>query len=102
MEQYYITEFGGWLNLTKNEIAAAGLNVTTDENCMNVYVYEEHRLTDINDDGIVDMKDISYIARRFGIDPTHLLWDPIADIWKDDVIDMRDIGMVARDFGKTF
>ncbi len=102
MEQFYLTHFGGWLNLTKNEIAAAGYNVTTDENHMNVRVYEERPMTDINEDGTVDMKDISYVARRFGIDPTHPLWDPIADLWKDDVIDMRDIGMVARDFGRTF
>ncbi len=33
--------FGVWLNRSKAEILAAGYNVTTDENCMNVYVYPE-------------------------------------------------------------
>jgi hypothetical protein len=36
--------FGVWLNLTKDEIVTAGYNVTTDENAMNVFVYENHTL----------------------------------------------------------
>jgi hypothetical protein len=56
---------------------------------------------DINDDNVVDMKDISYIARRFGISATSSLWDPNVDIINDGKIDMKDIGAVARHFGET-
>jgi hypothetical protein len=61
---------------------------------------------DINADGRVDMKDISYVARRFGCKPGSSLWDPNADITgptigvPDGKIDMRDISAVARHYGK--
>jgi len=34
--------FGVWLNLTKNELISKSYNVTTDENRMNIYVYQDH------------------------------------------------------------
>lgn len=55
--------------------------------------------------GVVDMRDIAYIARRFATNPTSPLWDPAADITgpqylvPDGKIDMRDIAFVARWFG---
>jgi hypothetical protein len=55
---------------------------------------------DINIDGKVDMKDISYLARRFGCKPSSTLWDPNADINNDGKIDMKDIAIVAKNFGK--
>ena len=55
----------------------------------------------INNDGVVDIKDIDYVARRFGITPSDPLWNPIADINKDNKLDMKDIALVARHFGET-
>jgi hypothetical protein len=57
-------------------------------------------VADINNDGKVDVKDIEYVAGRFGIDTTSPLWDPLADINQDNRIDMKDIGYVARWFGQ--
>jgi hypothetical protein len=51
--------------------------------------------------GKVDMADIGYIARRFGISPESPLWDPAADINGDGKINMMDIGLAARNFGRT-
>jgi peptide/nickel transport system substrate-binding protein len=68
-------------------------------------------------DGVVDMRDIGYIASAYGSqapDPAVLppyrspLWAPGtygyggADVYGDRVIDMRDIGFVASHFGYTF
>lgn len=36
--------FGVWLNLSKDEIERDGFNVTLDENCMNVHLYQNHTL----------------------------------------------------------
>jgi len=44
-------QFGRWLNLTKNEIARSGYNVTNDENRMNVYVYPQP----VHDVAVVEM-----------------------------------------------
>ncbi len=53
---------------------------------------------DINVDGIVNMKDIGYVARRFMCHPDDPLWDSNADINSDGIINMIDIATVARHF----
>jgi hypothetical protein len=57
---------------------------------------------DINSDGIVDMKDISYVARRFLCLPSDPLWDSNADINGDGKIDMKDIAVPAKHFGEHY
>jgi hypothetical protein len=53
--------------------------------------------------GVIDMKDIAYVAKRFGMTPAQskpsLLWDPNADFDGSGKIDMKDIAIVARNFG---
>ncbi len=56
---------------------------------------------DINGDGRIDMRDISYVARRFMCYPGDPLWDSNADINNDGKIDMIDIGITARHFMET-
>jgi outer membrane protein assembly factor BamB len=50
--------------------------------------------------GVVDMKDIAYVAKHFGTEPSKPLWDPSADINGDGRVDMKDIAIVAKNFGK--
>jgi hypothetical protein len=61
---------------------------------------ETPRVLDINGDGKIDMKDISYVARRFACLPSDPLWDSAADINGDGKIDMKDISTIARHFGE--
>jgi len=56
---------------------------------------------DVNYDGMVDMADISIVARSFGETPEGSRWNPIADIDGDEFVDMTDIALVARGFGWT-
>jgi parallel beta-helix repeat protein len=53
-------------------------------------------------DGRVDMKDVSYVARRFMCLPSDPLWDSIADVNSDGKVDMKDISNVARHFGEHY
>ncbi len=55
--------------------------------------------TDINGDGIVDMKDIGEAARAYGADMEHPRWDPAIDINGDGIINLIDIALICRDFG---
>ena len=57
-------------------------------------------LVDINSDGIVGLKGIGCVARRFGVNATNPLWDPNADVVTNGKIDMKDIGTVAGYFGE--
>ncbi len=53
-------------------------------------------------DGQVDMRDISYVARRFMCAPGDQFWDFNADFNGDGKIDMRDVGLVAKNFGNSY
>jgi len=57
---------------------------------------------DVNADDRVDMKDVSYVARRFMCVPSDALWDPVADVNSDGKIDMKDISTVTRHFGEHY
>jgi hypothetical protein len=100
----------GWIHTSyDNSTSTATLNwVETSDltNHVKVAALSISRITasligDINSDDVVDMKDIGYIARRFGINVTSPLWDPNADVVSDGKIDMKDIGTVAKHFGET-
>jgi hypothetical protein len=56
---------------------------------------------DLNDDGIVDYRDINRVARMFGKTPGSPQWDPNSDIIEDGIIDYRDINVPSRNYGKT-
>jgi len=57
---------------------------------------------DINQDGIVDMRDIAIVGKAFGSSPGQPTWNPAADLNVDGKVDMRDIGLVAKHFGETY
>ncbi len=56
---------------------------------------------DINGDSRVDMRDVSYVARRFMCGPSDPMWDCNADINEDAKIDMKDVSNIAKEFGKA-
>lgn len=56
---------------------------------------------DINNDGIVNMKDVAIAAHAFGSVPGSPNWDPRADINGDGKVDMKDIAPIARAFGTS-
>jgi len=51
--------------------------------------------------GIVDMRDVAYVARHFGTNSTSPNWDPAVDVNGDGVVNMKDVAIVARHFGFT-
>jgi hypothetical protein len=55
--------------------------------------------TDINKDGKVDIKDVSYVSKWFGslVSPA----PENADLNSDGKIDIKDVSAVSRNFGKT-
>jgi hypothetical protein len=56
---------------------------------------------DLNNDGIVDYRDINKVARLYGKTPQDPAWDPNCDIIEDSIIDYRDINILCRNYGKT-
>lgn len=52
-------------------------------------------------DSMVNMRDVGYVAKRFGADPSAPLWDSNADIDDNGKINMKDIGIAARNFEKV-
>jgi plastocyanin len=60
------------------------------------------RLTgDVNDDGIVNVKDLTIVSLAFGSFQGEPDYNPAADLNEDGIVDMRDLSKVARNLGKT-
>lgn len=90
----------GNYTLTAYAEPVLGETDTSDNNCTCWVLVSG--VSDINEDGRVDMKDVSYVARRFMCTPSDPLWDSIADVNSDGRIDMKDISTVARNFGEHY
>ncbi|MCJ7770287.1 hypothetical protein MUP37_01785, partial [Candidatus Bathyarchaeota archaeon] len=86
------------------EATKGNLSAIADVSCLSdtpvTLVMQVNIMGDVNGDLKVDMKDVSYVARRFMCLPGDPLWDPTADINADSKIDMKDISTVARHFGE--
>ena len=57
--------------------------------------------TDVNKDGIVDLRDVVIVCAAFGSKPGDPNWHEDADIDKNGVINIIDVMLVVNDFGKT-
>jgi len=53
-------------------------------------------------DGVVNMKDITYLVGQFWTTPNSSNWDPIADINVDGIVNMKDIATAVGNFGHHF
>jgi len=56
--------------------------------------------TDLNQDGAVNIQDITIVAVAYGSKPGDPNWNVKADLNNDDRIDMADLMLVTNDFGK--
>jgi hypothetical protein len=95
-----------WSNYTGVDSDGDGVgdvpHVIDEENVDYFPLMKPYMVGDINHDGKIDMKDVSFVARRFGSVLGDLLWSPRADINEDMKVDMRDISAVAKKFGQTW
>jgi parallel beta-helix repeat protein len=57
--------------------------------------------SDVNNDGIVNMKDVMTVIHAFNSFPQQPRWDPKCDLNHDNRIDMHDILTVVLNFGKS-
>jgi hypothetical protein len=79
-----------------------GENSTANNEYFDGFV-EVWKPGDVREDfGKIDIKDVSYVSRRFGITQANTLWDPNADIDSDGKIDIRDIVIPARSFSMPY
>ena len=58
-------------------------------------------LGDINNDYVINMKDIAICVSVFQTTPASPKWNPAADVNKDGVVNMRDIGMLVSFFTES-
>ena len=95
-----------WSNYTGIDTNGNGIgdtpHIIDSNNVDNHPLMNPYLCGDVNHDGQIDMKDIAFVARRFGCTPADLWWNPHADVNEDTKIDMKDIGITAKRFGKKW
>ena len=57
---------------------------------------------DLNDDDIVDVRDLSFVLSHAGESEIDLGWDPRADPNKDGSVTVLDINIVLDHYGRTY
>jgi thermitase len=91
----------GGYNYTLAAIADVPVESDLTNNMMEASVTIRIRIFgDINDDGRVDITDVSLVAKAFGSNPTRGRWNPICDLNGDGRVDIQDVARVARNFGR--
>jgi hypothetical protein len=58
-------------------------------------------ITDLNNDGGIDILDVAIAASAFGTEPGDLRWREEADVNDDDKINILDLAKITVDFGRT-
>jgi hypothetical protein len=103
LQIYYLSESNVWQSCPIQGVDTANNYVWANVTHFSCFVLGASNalVGDINSDGEVDIKDVSFVARRFGITPGHPLWDPVADLNEDNLIDIKDVSTVARHFGEV-
>ena len=80
------------------------LNITDTRNLTNAteaIIDVTRWLADLDQNGKVNILDVTTVAKAYRSRPGDLRWNELADIDKNDVIDILDITKVAVDYGKT-
>jgi len=54
---------------------------------------------DLDEDGLITIKDATYVAARFGFTPDATVFDKSVDYDRNGIIDIADIGMVTTRIG---
>jgi len=71
--------------------------------CMETYFGSGNlKSADINEDGIVDIIDVTIVAVAQGSYPGHLKWNSLADLNNDQVVDIIDVTFVGIHVGKWY
>jgi peptide/nickel transport system substrate-binding protein len=55
---------------------------------------------DVNQDGVINIVDISRMAKAFATKPGDSLWDPMCDLDNNNQVNILDLAKAAKDFGK--
>ncbi|MDW7733673.1 MAG: hypothetical protein SCH66_14745, partial [Methanolobus sp.] len=74
-----------------------GVNTVTSSHTISVT--ELHPRWDVNEDGIVDVQDISLICQNS--DSTFTTALPREDVNQDGTVDLQDVSIVVSHFGET-
>lgn len=89
-----------WSNRVFKDRCGELLNRATNlvADVLHTFIMRVRPAGDVNGDDRVDMKDVSYVARRFLLSPGDQLWDPAADLNGDGKIDMKDVAIPSQHF----
>lgn len=90
--------------LQKQEVANVTLTLRVSQSATGIgelsfeVLFEAHTI-DLDRDGLVNMKDIAFVAHRLLLTQDSPSWNPAADLNDDGRVDLKDISVIAHAFG---
>jgi hypothetical protein len=57
---------------------------------------------DVNQDGAVNLKDVTIVNNAYGSTPESELWDPRADVNSDGIVNLNDMVLVLSHYGEQY
>jgi len=88
--------------MNKKTIGALSLTIVLSMLAFSYAIFIVHAFlpADVNQDGVVDTKDISLAVAAFNSSPGSPRWNPNADVDNSSRVDMRDIVIIVLNFGQ--
>lgn len=88
--------------MNKKTIGALSLTIVLSMLAFSYAVFTVHAFlpADVNQDGVVDTKDISVAVAAFNSSPGSPRWNSNADVDNSSRVDMRDILIIVLNFGQ--
>jgi len=75
--------------------------INTSDNYLEDGQIKIRLMGDVNDDGKVDMRDVTAVLLAFRAYPGRPTWNPEYDLDRNNIIDMRDVVIIILNFNKT-
>lgn len=69
------------------------LYIKTQNSLNSIKIKDEY---DLNDDGVIDINDIAFMATRYNLTSTSSSWNKACDLNKDNIIDIFDLVILSK------
>lgn len=95
-------EVGKVVKVTQSLIVSPYTRGITNFSFDIIFEIRQYLLSDVNRDGVVDIRDVVAVCVAYGCTPKDSKWNPDTDLNKDGIINLLDFILIVKDYGKAW